>query len=413
MPTVSRFELFVALRYLVAPRKQAGVSVITVFSVLAVALGVIALIVAMAITNGFRNTLQSKLLGATPHVAVMEKEPSSGIENWRELTQKFAKLPGVQSAAPALYGPAMFTGPLQATGGYIKGILSPNQSELPEALRHLKSGSVKDWKEINGYPPIVLGWRLAQRTGMLPGSILRVMSPHGEMTPMGPKAVEFRFRVAGTFDSGFYEFDERWAFTSLDAVQRVMALPDVVNAVEMSLADIYKAEETAKAAAAIAGPKLGATHWIEQNKQYLSALQMERVVTIIVISLLQLIAALNIFTSLVMAVMEKQRDIGILMSMGASRPQVSRIFVMQGVLIGVVGTALGLLAGHAVCYLANAGQWIQLDDAVYSISFIPFEPRWSDSVWIAAVALAISFLATIYPARSASRIAPAVALRYE
>jgi lipoprotein-releasing system permease protein len=410
---VRGFEFFVALRYLVAPRKQAGVSVITVFSVLAVALGVVAIIVAMAITNGFRNTLQSKLLSATPHVAVMEKEPSTGIENWRDLTRQFAALPGVKNAAPALYGTVMFTGPLQAAGGNLKGIMGPDQAEPPEALRHLKTGVFKDWKETHGYPPVVLGWRLAQRTGMLTGSIVRVMSTQGEMTPLGTKMVEFRFRVAGTFDSGFYEFDNNWAFTSLETVQRVLSLPDVVSAVEMNLTDVYKAQEIAKAAERITGPKLAATHWIEQNKQFLSALQMERVVTIIVISLMQLIAALNIFTSLVMAVMEKQRDIGILMSMGASQPQVSRIFVFQGVLIGIVGTALGLVAGHLLCYLANSQQWIRLDDAVYSIGFIPFEPRLIDSVWIAALALGISFVATIYPARAASRIAPAVALRYE
>jgi len=410
---VRGFELFVALRYLIAPRKQAGVSVITVFSVLAVALGVIAIIIAMAITNGFRNTLQSKLLSATPHVTVMEKEPSTGIENWRELRDKFSTLPSVKSAAPALYGTVMFTGPLQAAGGWLKGIMDPGTAPLPDALVHLKTGSLKDWREINGYPPIVLGWRLAQRTGMLAGSILRIMSTQGEMTPLGTKMVEFRFRVAGTFDSGFYEFDNNWAFTSLDAVQRVLALPDVVSAVEMNLNDVYQAPAVAKAAEAIAGPKLGATSWIEQNKQFLSALQMERVVTIIVISLLQLIAALNIFTSLVMAVMEKQRDIGILMSMGASQTQVSRIFILQGVLIGVVGTVIGLIAGHVICYLANSQRWIQLDDAVYSIGFIPFEPRVLDSIWIAAVALGIGFLATIYPARAASRIAPAVALRYE
>ena len=407
------FELFVALRYLVAPRKQAGVSVITVFSVLAVALGVVAIIVAMAITNGFRNTLQTKLLGATPHVAVMEKEPSTGIENWRDLTRRFAALPGVKNAAPALYGTVMFTGPLQAAGGVLKGIVGTGEADLPEALRHLKTGAFKDWKEVNGYPPVVLGWRLAQRTGMLAGSIVRIMSTQGEMTPMGTKMVEFRLRVAGTFDSGFYDFDNNWAFTSLETVQRVLALPDVVSAVEMNLIDIYQAPEIALAAEVIAGKRLGASSWQEQNKQFLSALHMERIVTFIVISLLLLIAALNIFTSLVMAVMEKQRDIGIMMSMGASQPQISRIFIFQGMLIGVVGTALGLVAGHVLCYLANSRRWIQLDDAVYSIGFIPFEPRFADSLWIAAAALGISFLATIYPARAASRIAPAVALRYE
>lgn len=410
---MSSFELFVAGRYLVAPRKQAGVSVITVFSVLAVALGVIAIIVAMAITNGFRNTLQSKLLSATPHIAVMEKEPSTGIENWRDMTQKFSALPGVKSAAPALYGAVMFTGPLQASGGFLKGIVGPDKAPLPDALRNLKTGSIKDWREINGYPPIVLGWRLAQRTGMITGSIVRILSTQGEMTPWGNKPVQFQFRVAGTFDAGFYDFDTNWAFTSLDAVQRVLALPDVVSAVEINLTDVYRAPEIARQAETIIGPKLTATTWLEQNRQFLSALQMERVVTIVVISLLQLIAALNIFTSLVMAVMEKQRDIGILMSMGASQNQISRIFILQGVLIGIIGTALGLVTGHLLCYFADRGQWIQLDDAIYSISFIPFEPRAIDSMWICAVALAVSFLATIYPARAASRIAPAVALRYE
>ncbi len=408
------FEFFVALRYLVAPRKQAGVSVITIFSILAVALGVVAIIVAMAITNGFRNTLQSKLLSTTAHVMVMEKEPSAGIENWRELTRKFSLIPFVKNAAPALYGQVMFTGPLQATGGILKGIAGPGKAELPESLRRLKTGSLSDWREINGYPPIVMGWRLAQRTGMLAGSILRVTSTQGEMTPIGGnKLVQYRFRVAGTFDSGFFDFDDKFAFTSLEAVQRVLALPDVVNSVEMNLIDVYRAPEVGKAAEAITGPKLQATSWLEQNKQFLSALQMERIVTIIVISLLQLIAGVNIFTSLVMAVMEKQRDIGILMSMGASQGQVSRIFILQGALIGVVGTALGLVVGHVLCYLADSQRWIQLDDAIYSISFIPFEPRILDSLWIAGVALAVSFIATIYPARSAARIAPAIALRYE
>ena len=219
--------------------------------------------------------------------------------------------------------------------------------------------------------------------------------------------------MVGIFESGFYDLDANWAFTSLPVAQKAFDLTDVVNSVELMLDDIYEAPDVAKAAEAIVGPKLAATTWGEQNKQILNALSMERMVTVITIGLIQLVAALNILITLVMMVMEKHRDIAILISMGAKARQIRNIFVYEGVLIGAVGTAIGLAIGYALCYFANRYHLVQLDQQVYSISYVPFQPRPVDGLWIAAAAMAVSIVATLYPARSASRVAPAEALRYE
>ncbi|MBM3811488.1 MAG: FtsX-like permease family protein [Acidimicrobiia bacterium] len=408
------FELFVAKRYLMAKRKQAVISIITVISVLGVAAGVMALVIALAINTGFRNTLQKNLLGATAHVVVMEKQPEFGIEDWRSKLASMSNLPGVTRATPALYARVMFTGPLQSAGGFLKGILPPSEAEPPAPLRSLKSGAFHGWAETQGgLPSIILGSHLAHQTGMQVNDIIRVLSPQGEITPFGPRLAEFRFRVTGIFETGFYDLDNTGAFASLASVQRVLAISDVINAIELDVEDIYQAPTIADEAARTGGPQLGATHWMEQNRQLLGALRMEKVVTIITIGLIQLVAALNILTSLMMMVMEKHRDIAIMLSMGTRRHQIGRIFKLQGLIIGVAGTIIGLIAGYTLCFFADRHQWIKLDEAVYSLSFVPFHPRAFDAVWISATALAVSYLATIYPARASTRIAPAEALRYE
>jgi lipoprotein-releasing system permease protein len=219
--------------------------------------------------------------------------------------------------------------------------------------------------------------------------------------------------VCRIFESGFYELDARFAFTSLSSAQRVLAVPDVANSIELRLDDINLAPEVAAAAEAILPKELAATTWMEQNRQLLSALRMERVVTVITIGLIELIAALNILITLIMMVMEKHRDIALLMSMGCRREQIRNIFMLQGVVIGAVGSAAGLVAGYTLSFLADKYQWISLDEEVYSLAFVPFEPRWIDALWVPAAAIIVSFLATLYPARSATRIAPAESLRYE
>ena len=408
-----RFEFFVALRYLKAKRKQAVISIITVISVAGVAAGVMALVVALAVNNGFRNTLERSLLGATAHVTVLEKQTRNGIQDWRPLTEKLRTIAHVVSAEPSLYAPVYLSAPLQSEGAILKGIPIDEAQRTTGLAQYMKQGRLADLAQEGRMPGIVLGSRLAERTGLPYNSVAQIISPQGELTPFGPQPTTHRFRVVGIFETGFYDLDSAWAFTSLENAQRVLGLNDVVNAIELKLDDINLAPQVAAEAERIAGPELAATTWMEQNRQIFAALRMEKLVTIITIGLIELVAALNILIALVMMVMEKYRDIAVLISMGARREQIRRIFVYQGLLIGVTGTLIGLGLGYGLSYLANRYRWVPLSEEVYSLSYVPFEPRWVDGLWIAAAAILISYLATLYPSRNATAIAPAEALRYE
>ena len=411
--TRSRFELFVATRYLRAHRGASVISVITVISVLGVAVGVMALVIAIAVTTGFRNTLERNLLGAMAHISVAEKL-NNGIDNWRDLSARLRAVPHVTAVSPALYTPVFLAGAIQSHGAVLKGVEVDSELKISDALRHLKSGSVARLGNPDASPPgIILGARLAEDTGMRVNDNITVVSPEGELTPFGPRPAIRRFKVCGIYETGFFDIDDTWAFTSIAAAQKALSLEDVINQIEIKVDDMNRAPEIAREVERVAGSRYVTTTWEERNKQLLGALRMERIVAMIVIGLILLVAALNIFITLVMMVMEKYRDIGILMSMGARTAQVRRIFMLQGVLIGVVGSALGLVGGYTLAYFANKYHWVRLDEAVYSLSFVPFEVHWVDGVWIAAVAILVSFLATLYPARNATRIAPAEVLRYE
>jgi lipoprotein-releasing system permease protein len=409
----STFEFFIANRYLRAKRKQAVISVITYISVAGVAAGVAALVIGIAINNGFRETLQSSLLGATAHVMILDKH-GEGIDNWQELDPKLAKLPYVTSVAPNLYGPVLLAGPIgsQSGGAEIKGVPTDN---TPEMLKHLKQGSFDRLKSPGGrLPGIILGSRLADDHGLLYDSVVSVLSPQKEMTPFGMQFPQpFQFRVVGIFDSGFYDLDSTYAFTSLSSAQAIFSLGNVVNSIELRLSDIYKAPEVARMAENIIGPNRVANTWMEQYRQILNALSTERIVTIVTISLIGIVAALNILITLIMMVMEKNRDIAVLMSMGAKYRQIRQIFMLQGLLIGAVGTAIGLTLGYSLSILANHYRWLRLNEDVYSLSYVPFNPHWQDAIWIAAAAILVSLIATLYPAKAATSIAPVEALRYE
>ena len=408
------FELFVARRYLSAKRKQVVISLITVISVLGVAAGVMALVIALAINNGFRNTLERNLLGATAHVSILEKERGEGIEGWERIAERLAKLPHVASAGPGLYDSGYISGPLNGSGAVIKGVSIQKGAANNEFLAKLKAGSFADLAAREGeLPGIVLGARMAETIGAVLGKPVQLLVANGQLTPLGMRPGVTRLRVAGIFETGTYDIDSAWAYMSLDAAQKAYGLSNVVNSIELRLDDIYQAPAVAAAAEAIIGGKLAATTWQEQNRQIMNALRMERVVTMVTIGLILLVAALNILIALVMMVMEKHRDIAILMSLGAHADQIRRIFVLEGALIGAVGTAIGLAVGYTVCYFAGHYRWVRLDEQIYPLSFVPFEPRWVDGVWIAAVAMAVSLVATLYPARNATRIAPVEAMRYE
>ncbi len=408
-----RFEWMVALRYLRAKRKQTVISIITVISILGVAAGVAALIIALAINNGFQNTLQSSLLSATAHVSILEANPEFGIQNWEELIPKLRALPHVVSATPGLYGEVAIKGPLVGAGAVLKGAPLGHGEAIPDLLRHLRQGSLAPFDTPEAGRSIVLGSRLAEQSGVALHSPVTVISFQGRLTPFGAIPSLFHFRVAGIFESGLYDLDSTWAFTTLESAQRVLDLTDVVNSIEIRTDDIFRAPEIARAAGRVIGPKLIARTWMDQNHSLLNALRLEKTVSVVTVALIELVAALNILVVLVMLVMEKHRDVAILMSMGARRRQIQRIFVLQGLIIGGLGSAIGLILGYSISGLFNRYRVLRLDEQVYAISFVPFQSHWTDAIWVAALALATSFIATLHPSRSASRIAPAEALRYE
>jgi lipoprotein-releasing system permease protein len=412
---VTSFELFVAGRYLRARRKEKVISLITVISVLGVAVGVMALVIALGVNNGFRSTLQRNLLGAMAHINVMPKEPGQGIDEWQQLAEKLRRVPHVAQVSAAFYDPGVLvSGGIRSDGAILKGIDIDRELAISETLRHLKAGSVDPLRDASLDPPaVIIGARMAEETNIPLNSRVQITCPQCSLTPLGPRPSTRPFRVVGIFETGFYEIDKGWVFTSLGAAQRLEHTGDEVNQIEINVDSIARTDAVAKDVAKAAGAAYTTATWMERNKQLLGALKMERMVTVITIGLIELVAAFNIFITLVMVVMQKYRDIAVLMSMGARRSQIRWIFMLQGVLIGIVGSAFGLAAGYALCYYANKYHWVPLDQTIYALSFVPFEPRGLDGIWIAAAAIGVSFLATIYPARNATKIAPAEVLRYE
>ena len=420
-----RFELFIAARYLRAKRRQAVVGVITMISIAGVAAGVASLIVALAITNGMRRDLQDRLLGSTAHVELMRVQ-SDGIRDWRSLTARLRQLPHVTAAAPGLYGQVLISRGARSGGAQIKGILPAQERTVSDLLDKVTMGSVAPLEEVNESPadandaptnrpepPLLIGYDLADTLDAKVGSSVMVTSPQGELTPLGIVPKYQRFRVAGIFHSGFYQYDSGMAFLRLRDAQALFGEPDLVSVISFKVDDMYHADRIGTEIEPAAGPGFLTTNWMEQNRELFRALRLEQIVTFIVIGLIVCVAALNILIALTMMVMEKTRDIAVMMSFGVQPAQVRRIFLMQGLLISVLGTVIGLALGYALAWIGGHYRFIHLSAEVYSIDYLPFAPRWIDGVIVAAVSLSISLLATLYPSASAARVLPAEALRYE
>ena len=415
-----RFELFIAARYLRARRRQAVVGFITVISIIGVAAGVASLIVALAITNGMRRDLQERLVGSTAHVMLM-RTAGDGIHNWRPLMEELAQTPHVQAVAPGLFGQVLISRGSHSGGALIKGIVPADELKVGDLLQSITQGSAAELTPAQGpnqtgsemAPPIVIGNELALTLGATVGDTLLVTSPQGELTPMGLLPRYQRFRVVGIFASGFYQYDSSYAFMRLADSQRLFSEPDLISVMSFRIDDLYRAQQVGHALEQAAGPGFQATNWMEQNRELFRALKLEQVVTFIVLALIVVVAALNILIALTMMVMEKTRDIAVMMSFGVSADQVRRIFLFQGLLISSLGTVLGLVLGFAASLAGSHYRFIQLDASVYSIDHLPFAPRLIDALIVAAVSLGMSLMATLYPSSSAARILPAEALRYE
>jgi lipoprotein-releasing system permease protein len=422
-----RFELFIAMRYLRAKRRQAVVGVITAISVIGVAAGVASLIVALAITNGMRRDLQERLLGSTAHVDLM-RVAGDGMRNWQPLVARLRGLPHVTAAAPGFYGQVLISRGARSGGGLIKGVIPADERTVGDLLQSIKEGSAAALEpepnhdgetvmngahgSVGALPPIVIGSDLAETIGASVGDTVLVTSPQGELTPLGMVPKYQRFQLVGIFKSGFYQYDSTYAFTRLADAQALFNDPGLISIISFKVDDLYHADRIGVEIEKAAGLGFQATNWMEQNRELFRALKLEQIVTFIVLALIVCVAALNILIALTMMVMEKTRDIAVMMSFGVSEAQVRRVFLLQGLLISVIGTVLGMIVGYGASWVGGHYHF-PLDAAVYSIDYLPFAPKIWHALLVGAVSLGVSLVATIYPSGSAAKVLPAEALRYE
>jgi lipoprotein-releasing system permease protein len=407
-----RFELFVALRYLLAPRKQAFISVISLISVLGVAVGVAAVVIALALMTGLQGELRDRILGSMSHIYVNK---NGGFENYEDEVRKLRTVPGVVGAAPAIMGRALVsTNRGETEFVTLKGIdpqLEPTVTDISTAMR---SGAIADLapRSDTDRPGILLGKDLAARLGVDVGDTVKVLTEQGTLSPMGVVPRSRLVRVAGIYSLGLLEFDSQWGFVSLDFARLLMA-KDAPDLVQLKVADIYQAPAIAETLMQRLGKDYQARDWADLNQPLFSALLLEKMAISITIGLIIAVGALNIISSLVLLGVEKSRDIAILKTMGTSSARVMVIFMLQGSIIGLIGTAIGGTLGLTLCWVADRYRLVQIPIDIYQISYVPFVVRPLDFAAVILAALVICFLSTLYPSRQASKLDPIQALRFE
>jgi lipoprotein-releasing system permease protein len=413
------YELFIALRYLKAKRKQVMVSVITVIAIGAVAAGVAALITVLAMMTGFRQEFQTKILSGTAHLNLGHKSREA-LTDYRQLVDKLSKLPHIRSASATLYERVLITGTKQTEGAILKGVDMSAPPQTNEVFQFATEGDpqllaepeIQNDSDIK-IDRIFVGRGLAQLVGLKAGEIATITSPQGHLTPMGMAPRIKDYRVAGIFSTGLNDYDEAWAYISLDAAQRLSGSQDVAEMIQMKVDDVDNVQAISREVLAALGDDYEVQTWQELNAPIYSALSYEKYVSGIALLIVIGIAALNIITVLIMIVLEKQRDIAILKSMGATNRSVMWLFMLQGLLIGAVGTVIGVILGAGFCHFADLYHWIALPAGAYALDYLPFHLSVTDVTIVVAVALAISFLSTLYPSWNAARITPVEGLRYE
>jgi lipoprotein-releasing system permease protein len=406
-------EYFIGLKYLLAKRKQTFISIITVISVSGVAIGVMALIIVLAVMNGFEREVKDRILGATAHIHVTSLEGS--IQNPFALARRVDAMDGVVAASPYLFSQVMISSGTASTGAILRGVDIPTIGKVTRLPRDIRKGKLEDLakKTPSGLPGIILGKELAANLDVSPGDIVEILVPGGNITPMGAFPGIARFGVAGLSESGMYEYDSSFAYVSLKEAGRLMGMEGRSTGLEVKVDDIYQAGKIATRIRETLGYPYWAKDWMQNNRNLFSALKLEKVVMFIILVLIVMVAAFNIISTLIMVVMDKTRDIAVLMTLGATRKMVRKIFALEGLLIGLAGTVAGSILGTLLCYLLRRYQFIRLPSDVYYISTLPVDLSPGILILVGASSILICFLATLYPSRQASLIDPAEAIRYE
>jgi len=417
-----KYEWFIGLRYLKAKRKQTFISIITVISVVGVMVGVMALIVVLAVMSGFQDTIKEKILGIQAHLVLL-KTAQGGMDGYEEAMKEVEAVKGVVSVAPFIVSQVMLSSESSVFGVELKGIDPDRVGKVTKLATNLKAGRLEDLKTRKGTDPpgIILGVELAKHLTVSINDDIQVISPLGTMTPMGMMPKMKRFRVKGIFYSGMYEFDIKNAYVSIESAQKFFSMGDRVTGIAIKTSDIYKVKEIGSEIRRRMGFPFWTTDWMEMNRNLFSALRLEKIIMFIILILIVLVAAFNIISTLIMVVMEKNKDIAILKSMGASSRSILKIFVIEGGVIGVVGTTLGAILGLVIAFnLEKITEFVEnlfgfkiLPSDVYYIDKFPSQVNSLDVGLIIVTAIGISLLATLYPSWRASKLDPAEALRYE
>jgi lipoprotein-releasing system permease protein len=415
-----RYELFIGLRYLHARRRETFISLITVISILGVMIGVMTLNVVMAVMTGFEEVLRDRLLGINAHVAVAN--PGDYLTGYEQLTERIERVQGVVAASPAVYGQVMVSSRNRVTGVVVRGVDPDRVAKVIEIQRYIRQGSLQALKlshsiQVEGrsvsLPGVILGTRLADQLRTAVGDPVQLISPLGTATALGVIPKISRFVVAGLFDSGMHEYDSTLVFLNLADAQRFFGLGNAVTTVEIRVQDVYQARDVAGRIQESLGLPYWAEDWSRLWPNLFSALKLEKTVYFLVLLLMILVGAFNIISTLIMVVMEKRRDIAILLSMGATRRSIRKIFMIKGCVIGVVGTLLGVLLGYGICLLIERYQFIELPKDVFLISTVPVRIYLSNFVLVALASFLICVLASLYPARHAAKLDPVEIIRYE
>jgi lipoprotein-releasing system permease protein len=407
-----KFEWLVARRYLRSPNRPAVLRLVTLLAVAGVAAGVMTLVIALAMNTGFRRAIRDRLLTVTAHVN-LKPTGSEGIREYRELMAQLSETPGVRSMEPAIYDTVLLSAGGRARGIVLKGVDPELERRASEALSHIVAGVNNFAPDADGVQALLVGHLLAQDLNVSPGDYVTLTSPQGNLTPFGMLPRSKRFRIAGVFDSGFYDYDANWGFVTLASAQGLAGIGDVVSLLEIRVYDLDDAPAIAGELRRRAGKGFTTTTWVDENRALFRALSLEKLVTALFIGLITFVAGLNILVVLTMTVADRARDIAVLMALGARRQQIRRIFVLEGLAVSIAGIVAGLMIGYGLAWVANRWQLIPLNPEVYAIAYVPFRGSGLDGVWIAAAALVISLAATILPARSAASILPVEILRFE